>query len=76
MVVSVKALEASRTVLPTSVHWDARGGVMDDNREIISCTAEDERTTGVAPEISSTVIASLSGILIWCEPRSEVLLRL
>ena len=50
---------------------------MGDKREIISGTrAEDERTSAVAPEISSTIIALLSGILIWCEPRSEVLLGL
>ncbi len=46
-------------------------------REVISgIRAEDERTSGVAPEISSTIVALISEELIWCELRSEVILGL
>ncbi len=50
---------------------------MGGSREVISgIRAEDERTSGVAPEISSTIIALILEELIWCELRSEVLLGL
>ncbi len=50
---------------------------MGGSREVISgIRAEDECTSGVAPEISSTIVALISEELIWCDLRSEALLGL
>ena len=50
---------------------------MGGSREVISgIHAEDERTSGVASEISSTIVALISEELIWCELKSEALLGL
>ncbi len=50
---------------------------MGGSREVISgIHVEDERTSGVASEISSTIVALISEEFIWCELRSEALLGL